>query len=62
VNIPPSNDHLLADNKTLRAELGISLLQELQLRRQLDRERQELRLQVVSVRKALREAKVVMAT
>jgi hypothetical protein len=27
VNIPNSDDHLLADNKTLRAELGVSLLQ-----------------------------------
>jgi hypothetical protein len=62
VNIPNSDDHLLADNKTLRAELGVSLLQKLQLRRQLDWQRQELKSQVARVHKARSAAAMIIAT
>jgi hypothetical protein len=61
VNIPNSDDHLLADNKILRAELGVSLLQKLQLRRQLESHRQELRSQVAGVRRARHAAAVMIA-
>jgi hypothetical protein len=62
VNIPNSDNHLLADNKTLRAELGISLLQKLQLRRQLESHSQELRSQIARVRKACDAAALIIAT
>jgi hypothetical protein len=61
VNIPNSDNHLLADNKTLRAKLGVSLLQKLQLRRQLESQRQELKSQVASIRKARHAAAVMIA-
>jgi hypothetical protein len=62
VNIPNSSDHLLAENKTMRAELGVSLLQKLQLRRQLESQRQELRSQIARIRKAQNAAELIIGT
>jgi hypothetical protein len=61
VNIPNSDNHLLADNKTLRAKLGVSLLQKLQLRRQLESHSQELRSQIATVQKACDAAALIIA-
>jgi len=62
VNIANSTDRLLADNKTLRAELGVSLLHWLQLRRQLECHSQELRSQIARVQKACDAAALIIAT